>query len=302
MPITKPTVLVLGAGASAPFGLPLGRDLRNMVCGLSSGTFVFQQLAPLGHSNDDIQAFMRELRYSADGSVDAFLEGNPEYLEIGKRIIAALLLPLEIERNLFPPAASGSNWYEYLANVMAVGTHDLSANALSIITFNYDRSFEHYFSRVISQRCRIPLGDAHERLRAIPIVHVHGSLGAYGATPDGGLYGPTVNPEAVQRAAENIRIVSAVADTDPVFDVAEELLDRAQRILFLGFGYLPANVRRLRTFETPARPGRLVDGTSVGIPERRWQQIKNEVLHGHWNGGRFQSSILGYLEQWADLD
>ena len=32
--ITKKTVLVLGAGASKPFGLPTGKELKNDVCRL----------------------------------------------------------------------------------------------------------------------------------------------------------------------------------------------------------------------------------------------------------------------------
>ena len=46
--------------------------------------------------------------------------------------------------NLFPPRAPSDHWYALLANQLEIGTDRFGENKLSIVTFNYDRSLEHY--------------------------------------------------------------------------------------------------------------------------------------------------------------
>jgi hypothetical protein len=131
MPITTPTVLILGAGASRPHGFPLGRELRDIVCRLLEKPGLFIEL---GHSEMHVRAFRDELRFSAYRSVDQFLERNEAFLAIGKQAIAAALLPAENEDRLFSPGAPGEHWYELLVDRMAVDTDDWFKNRL----FNRD--------------------------------------------------------------------------------------------------------------------------------------------------------------------
>jgi hypothetical protein len=80
--VLKPTVLILGAGASTPFGFLSGRNLLfNLMEDLAQTTSVsFANLRELGHSDYQISLFHRELLNSMRASVDAFLESKPEYL------------------------------------------------------------------------------------------------------------------------------------------------------------------------------------------------------------------------------
>lgn len=317
MPITKPTAFILGAGASADFGLPLGVNLRNLVLRFCSPEHSGLEL--LRHAGQDlgtVNAFHQGLRYSGARSVDAFLETNPDFLPVGKLAIAGTLLPFKREDSLVPPGCKANNWYESLAIHMGVGSADwLNDNRLSIVTFNYDRSFEHYFTRVIAQRERLPLGEAYKRLtKAVQIVHVHGTLGEYAPDDDSGLtYGSELSVSTMKKAAERILVVSEATDTLPTFDRAYELLIGARRIHFLGFGFNENNVRRLRYFQSvppvgldpraatflPSRA--LVCGTTTGFGSRYWRDVEASVLNGHWNGDR-SGDVAAFIRDQCELD
>ena len=91
--IEKRTVLVLGAGASKPYGFPTGRELiREIAAGLkNTGSEVAQLLSAHGHEPSELAKFSDALLDSAQPSVDVFLENRAEYLEAGKAAIAAAL-------------------------------------------------------------------------------------------------------------------------------------------------------------------------------------------------------------------
>ncbi len=150
--ITTPTVLVLGAGASYPYGFPTGVDLKRLICEQFSTTrAVASQL--LGCLNpegtkfapDEFSKFREAFLKSGQPSVDAFLERRPEFLDVGKLAIAFCLMPFEKEENLYYPDPSrGGDWYEYLSVKLNSSFEEFGQNKLSIITFNYDRSLEQY--------------------------------------------------------------------------------------------------------------------------------------------------------------
>ena len=307
MPILKQTVFVLGAGSNTNYGFPLGIGLRDLVCRSLSGSQVRTPLLELGHSEADIETLLNELRYSGYTSVDVFLEHNPDFLAIGKHAIAATLLPCEDERRLFPPEVDSNNhWYEYLINRMGVGTDEWTQNKLSVVTFNYDRSFEHYFNVVIGKRAKLSSAEAYKVFQQVPLVHVHGSLGNYPPSESRGLaYGADVTAENVAAAAEQILVVSEVEDTLPTFEQAEKLLLAAEHIYFIGFGFLLANVRRLRIFDqtwrrTDTRP--VIKGTTFGFTDREWQHVEQNVLRDRWNDEPRRSGPMGYLRHHAELD
>lgn len=97
----KNITLVLGAGASHPMGYPVGAGLRSKI--LDLGIVDRQSFAiPAGLYHEDglLQIFVDSFRRSQMFSIDAFLARRPEFSEIGKRSIAALLLEVEDEQRL----------------------------------------------------------------------------------------------------------------------------------------------------------------------------------------------------------
>jgi hypothetical protein len=307
MPILKQTVFVLGAGANKNYGFPLGIELRDKVISKLFSRPFHKLLMELGHSEAEIEALRDELRYSAHTSVDAFLEHNPAFLEIGKRAIAATLLPREDGHRLFPPGANAAeHWYEYLINKMGVGTKAWARNRLSVITFNYDRSFEHYFTEVIRHRANVPPHQAYKLFQQVRLLHVHGSLGNYPpGEPEGLAYETPPTRESVAAAAEGILVVSEVKDTLPTFAEAEKLLSAADHIHFIGFGFLPANVRRLRIFDQEwrrdaTRP--VIQGTAVGVTRKEWDYVEKNLLRDRWHREPSRASPKQYLRNFVEFD
>ncbi|HEY6222343.1 MAG TPA: hypothetical protein VIW26_01050, partial [Gemmatimonadales bacterium] len=89
--IKQRIVLILGAGASIPYGFPSGEALRaNIIKDLSKSTAQpFQLLEAAGFEAKHITNFRSALQQSGQRSVDAFLEHRSEFVGIGKVAIAA---------------------------------------------------------------------------------------------------------------------------------------------------------------------------------------------------------------------
>src|SRR5687767_1945488 len=84
--IQRRTVLILGAGASMPYGFPSGRDLRDkIIAGLRKDTAqLFQLLGAAGYDLQVIRNFRDALLKSGRPSVDVFLEHRSEFISVGK--------------------------------------------------------------------------------------------------------------------------------------------------------------------------------------------------------------------------
>jgi len=89
------TVLILGAGASKPYGLPLGWQLRDMVVDLARQHIIHELCATLGFNSHEYATFAKSLATSGERSVDAFLERVPQWTKIGKLGIAYCLCSME---------------------------------------------------------------------------------------------------------------------------------------------------------------------------------------------------------------
>ena len=139
--MTNPkTVLVLGAGASADYGFPLGRDLRDDVCRLC-GKPTAALCDITGFEASDFVAFGERLSESGYTSVDWYLEVNPRDMDIGRRAITAPLAGYEKAETLFP--GPKNHWYEVLVNWWGSEQNDMSGGShVTILTFKYDRSLE----------------------------------------------------------------------------------------------------------------------------------------------------------------
>src|SRR6478752_2157355 len=96
--LKKRHVLVLGAGASQPFGLPTGIELSQlMTTRLIQGNAAFKSLTDLGIEPGHINFFRDAFFRSGKNSVDAFLEHRPDLMTLGKLATAAVLIPYEQE-------------------------------------------------------------------------------------------------------------------------------------------------------------------------------------------------------------
>lgn len=247
--IERQTVLVLGAGASCPYGLPLGSELRQTILQMSDKEL---RSLPIGRGQQRLahiaSTFSVAFRGSRAESIDSFLARRAEFVDIGKHAIAAALLPRESADRLLNQDV-GDDWYTYLLRRMDAPWEDLPSNKISFVTFNYDRSLELCLTHAFQHRYGKTQEEAMDMLQHFPIVHVYGSLGSLdprnpGFVPYGG-GGRERYHDCIQEAAAGLRIISEGRDESPELMQARHLISKADALCFLGFGFDATNISRL---------------------------------------------------------
>ena len=278
--ITTPTVLVVGAGASHPYGFPIAKELKELICeAFASPTTRASKFLGGTESKYTSEQFseFRQAFLKAPVSIDAFLYRRPEFLAVGKLAIAYCLMPFEDETKLYQPDRQlrGGNWYEYLAGKLDSTFEEFGNNKLSIVTFNYDRSLEHYLLNSLMNLHGKTRDECATALEKIPIVHVYGQLGETPYPKQGSQqYRPDeVNHfRYVQTAADGIKLYHE--DAEAASTRARELLSSAKRICFLGFSYNSFNVARLKVSESLDQSTTVI-GTTRGVVGRELDAAKN---------------------------
>ena len=283
---TQRTVLVLGAGASIPFGFPSGPGLtRGIVASLNASYAKGSErprfrelLADLGSlfSPPEIDRFCVHLASSDRRSIDSFLEDRSEFLDIGKAAIAAALLPLEHQGAVI---SNEDRWYGYLLDRLPRRPEDLNGR-LSVITFNYDRTLEQYLFTTLMHRFGLEDEAAARAVAQVPIVHFYGSLGVLPFQAKS--HNANVIPFGVQRdarsikwSANQIRIMSERHEENPAIEQAHDLLRKAERVIFLGFGYDQTNLERLLAYKPSPNTGFM--GTAIGMTVREVELIERRL-------------------------
>jgi hypothetical protein len=275
---SQSTCLILGAGASAHLGFPLGRALRDaIVMELQNPDFstsgARRLQIPQGVIDRANPDDLREnLGFGNWNSPDAFLEHHPEHLELGKHLIASQLRKHE-KPNVLMLEKRG--WYNSILEFLtADSAASLESKRLSIITYNYDRSVDHLIHRFFQYRYKMGETEAWRfTTQTAPIIHLHGSLGDY---PDIG-YG--VSTTDTQEAADAIKIISEVQNNAPGFAAAQQVLKNSARIVIVGFGFAKQNVDRLNFFSTDSiqdREVKIICGYSQGpiVDKRLYEWIQ----------------------------
>lgn len=176
------------------------------------------------------------------------------------------------------------DWYEWLFGQM---TDELlqkedysrfSENDVSFITFNYDRSLEHFlYDSLISSFSGIPTDKIIEQLNQIKICHVFGQVGPlewqgqYSETE----YRVSVNNINVDALCDKIHIVHEKGE-NPKLEEAQEIISKANRVFFLGFGYAEENLNALRIPEVLVEVQQIF-GTVLGLTVREKTKIESQL-------------------------
>ena len=134
-----------------------------------------------GFSDSDIAEFRNLFFRARHPSIDKFIQYNEDdYGDIGRTNIAAVLLNCENDCWL------SEDWYsQLLSEISPSGPSEIAEGMLSIITFNYDRSFEYFFTTAFEAGFNLSLKEANNLFSRIKIVHVYGKLGELNSVPYG---------------------------------------------------------------------------------------------------------------------
>ena len=257
----------------------------------------------LGFTDELIDSFVNQLKMSKVRSIDEFLEHRADYREIGKIAIAQAIIGCEPQFPAFDPlfhttsapgevAKIAKRWYPQLLAALNCGLGLLEENKLSIVTFNYDRSLEHFLYSSWLARYGPSSEDMIVRaIRQLSITHVHGKLGNLPWETDGHVraYGQRKNASELRASGNLISIVHEGDRQSREFTRARNLFADSDRIFFLGFGYHQSNLRRLGV-EGRGFDSKTFLGTRAGLEDLEVRNL----------GGQFES--LGNLPRVPNVE
>lgn len=274
----KKTALVLGAGSSFAYGYPVGSQLRRKIIGLPPGHLDEIQRGLM----QDSATFLNDFRRSQLRSIDAFLARRGEFNELGKLAIARVLLEAEAEAASQDLDALKDHWYGYLADqLMRDDWDDFDPSWLSIVTFNYDRSFEHVLHQAIQAAYGKTAEEAQAKMERMRILHVYGTVGGPKQWPYGqGTRDLNRIAQSAHVAAANLRVIPEGRDDDQSLEPIRAALTEAERICFLGFSFDPTNVRRLGAPHVFLNHGQMKElaGTTVGLTDVERKKAVRSLL------------------------
>jgi hypothetical protein len=251
--LTKQICIVLGAGASAPYGFPPGGQLMNQICGPQPDDWWPIAKAIAGFDKYKHDEFVRRVLESGVTSIDQYAGGNPASQRYTKALIALYIAQAEASNPSAQPVGKPADWMSYLKHHFvspAQRLRDLPGRPPHVITFNYDRSFEEgMLVRLVAsfEDATRPL--VASMLRTWKIVHVHGSLGPHPDLTDDKrvrFYGsPAFELATLETAVDAIILVRDARDDSPEFTLARKLILESELVVFLGFGFDSLNLSRL---------------------------------------------------------
>jgi len=272
--IRKPTLLVFGAGVSCDYGFPTGRKLlMDVANNLRAPSRLYEQMEELEFDKSFLVQFSRELRDSMLPSVDAFLalQKDQQYVRLGKSAIAASLIPLEKDNVL--RSRDELKLYEYLWSRLTGTPETYAGNQLSVITFNYDRSFEQFLRQVLfasHPECRGDPAGLKSALSHFEVHHIYGSLGDLDHTSAGYLpydieyHKGSLTSGVITKSASRLKLYNEKSDNSMTHRI-RELITEAQIICFLGFGFHELNIKRLEFFGLGQNQRTKLFGTAYGL-------------------------------------
>ncbi len=298
--------LVLGAGASRPYGLPTSQQLRQILLGTYAGN-AFDELGKGGRtaakqyydtvtgwgiSTEDLTKFQTEFFNSQRVSIDAFLaQRKQEFEHVGRIAIAAAILMCENPHQLT------EDWYQWLLELLIREGRNFEPGKLFIISFNYDRSLEFFLWRAFRASFGLTPDEADEMLGRIKIVHVYGDMGPLSGTEDVRVGFGDI--KRVGSARNSIHI--AAPDTRlPSADAIQSFLQHCKRIVFLGFGFWKENLDILRIEQF--RASKDIFASCFGLPRTINMDVTNRFRvafrDDKMNWGNEDQDILRFLTHW----
>ena len=315
--ILTPTTFVIGAGASASYGLPTGEGLLERARQLQPNSTIYHLILRASSSAKDLADVLADLKDHTANSIDYYLEtraSEKNTMLTGKAIIAglmaeALLQPAEI--------TAPDDWLGFLFERMCEGVNSAEMfvdknKHVNFVTFNFDSMIEYRFRKDLARTFR----DGKDWKGEVPhIIHVHGKLPTHpDQYPEPILYQTTdmrlqkgftqdwIN--WITTAAMNVNVVIDDIEKETL-DAAQDAIRSARNICFLGFAYAKANLSRLDIPNSLMR-GSLVDPGVFGSAFHVYPSNRDTIhtrLAGKIRLGEFEhrcKDVLQHLPMFPD--
>ena len=302
----RKTLFIVGAGASAEVGLPVGATLAKTIANIlnvprggmpdSRGETVLRQLyekRPLSSNGYQQAAWRIRDGVRLTNSIDDFLDmhGADKLVQrVGKTAIVKAILDAEAESSLYYDRELSrqlvnldkieNTWFMKFFRMLGRGvTRDNARqifDSVSFIVFNYDRCLEFFLLSALQLVYSMPQSEAVSIVSNLRIIHPYGMVAGLPLTGSGVPFGGTPGFELdYVGPAEGIKTYSEqIAAGDMLTQIHEEM-SAAEQFVFLGFGYHDQNMLMLKPGkQLPLKP---VLGTALDRSESDIEVIRQQL-------------------------
>jgi hypothetical protein len=313
----KRLVFVVGAGASAEVKLPVGTTLKGEIANLLnlksdgfnlvSGDAVAWEAVKIFAKEKqitDVNLLRTKCVHIAEAmplaeSIDNFVENkkDDELLSFCAKLgISRAILQAEKNSTLYRVAEQhkpdfselNNTWYIALFRkiVEQCSRDELEQrlDQLAFIVFNYDRCLETFLEVSISNYYQISIEETRLVLRHLDIYHPYGKLGSIEPSNAEGpiKFGTNATPIELIKSASQIRTFTEGIDelNSDILQI-RDIFRNAEKVCFLGFSYVPLNLRLLNAHEAVhERNTNTYIGTSMGLSENTRTSIESFLGKG----------------------
>jgi hypothetical protein len=272
---------ILGAGASKPYNYPAGDELKGILLAKDNGKYVFQEkLEKLGYDADSVSAFLQALFKAEYDTLDDFIAAHQtsgDFPLMAKEAIALVISGLEDENILF--GQGGARWYRLVVDFLRDNPEMAHRNRTVFLTFNYDRSLEHYLNDSLRHS-----GNAFQGVRLGDFllgnfIHIHGNLGflPWQKRSDGQdmvvrAYGETPTRTTLRSIAQ--RMLAPYQTVSP--GGLAPILGDADVVAIMGFGFHPQNLAKIGFTDLVKLPNVKICATVSALLTGRRDQLEKE--------------------------
>lgn len=276
--IRTKTTFVVGAGAGCELQMPSGPELINRIAQsldferygaelqTRDSVLLMQYLGkaasrmPNGEAAMNAAALRLRTAAKLGGSIDSILEqhsNDQAVMTCGKLAIVHFISQAESKSTLrLTPRAEGDlpiqgteTWLYQLARLITSGVPRMQAERclddFSIISFNYDRSIEHFLPHAFVMAFGMNLQEAQRLIAGkLKVLRPYGAIGRLpwqtGEGPD--LEWGTENPWNIHNLAQQIFTLSERQTNRNLIMALHNAVASAKRLVLLGFGFQPQNI------------------------------------------------------------
>jgi hypothetical protein len=278
--MSRKTVFVIGAGASAEFELPTGNELKTEISNIlkidqddfggiqKCDNKLYSALE--FHAREKRETLIRYIQASnliskalpLAISIDHFINAHRNKEEIafcGKLAITRSILQAEKRSLLYIDTNKTElkltfeklkkTWLQSFFQIITenCSLEDLKERfkSIKLVIFNYDRCVEHFLYYAIQNYYDVTKIQAAELINSLEIYHPYGSVGFLPWSRKTNLikYGADINPRQLIQTATMIKTFTE--GTDSISSEVDEIrchIKDSQRIVFLGFAFHSLNM------------------------------------------------------------
>jgi len=247
--MAEPIVFILGAGASVPYGLPTGKELKHQICNNPLPKILLDGMSPVQIQifRNEWDRFVRAFKGSGQLSIDRFLHKRSGYSTVGKLAISYYINSAEVKAE----SSLASDWLEWLYSKFSYQYPDLDDWPIFFVTFNYDRLLEASIATMQANSKGIPFEIAYQEVASkLNIYHVYGQLEDW----------PDQDPEwdagckfhsgwkNYMEFSKGIKIIGEEREHkqgEEKLQDAKDWISKASTKIFLGFGFDEDNCERI---------------------------------------------------------